>query len=61
LQEAQSPNEILDQDDWNKAGALKIDDTGIAHVADLEYKFKKNKYGQTQWLDVRNEHFIVWN
>jgi hypothetical protein len=49
---------------------IKIDETGIAWQADREWKYKhaQNPNGEKdekywekiQWIDVENEHFIVW-
>jgi hypothetical protein len=40
---------------------VKINDTAIASKYDREYMFKRNNdYKNTQWLDVENEHFMIW-
>jgi hypothetical protein len=41
---------------------FKIDETGIAWESDKEYKFKNldSDWENRQWLDVKDEHFIVW-
>ena len=38
---------------------VKVDETNIAWKSDKKYKFK-NYDLDSQWLDVENEHFIVW-
>lgn len=38
---------------------VKVDETNIAWKSDKEHKFK-NYDLDSQWLDVENEHFIVW-
>ena len=40
---------------------LNISETNIAWESDVKYKFKNAENWQDiQWMDVENEHFIVW-
>jgi hypothetical protein len=42
---------------------ITIDDTDIAWESDVEHKFKNMEianWQSKQWLDVTNQHFIVW-
>lgn len=41
---------------------ITISDSGIAWDSDKEYKFKnmEGNWQDHQWIDVTNEHFIVW-
>lgn len=49
---------------------IAIDETNIAWSSDIQYKFKNlddkslpepyKSYKDVQWLDMQNEHFIVW-
>lgn len=46
-----------------KAGGapVTIVQTGIAWESDLEYKFGNTPdWQKNQWIDMKNEHFIVW-
>jgi hypothetical protein len=55
---------ILDSAKAQKA--YTIDEKNIAWESDREYKFKNSKgtdgktWQQVQWMDVEDEHFIVW-
>ena len=40
---------------------IAIDDTDIAHRVDRTSRFQDNENPNIQWLDVTNEHFMVWN
>jgi hypothetical protein len=38
-----------------------INETDIANEFDKKYMYKRAvDYNNTQWLDVENEHFMVW-
>jgi hypothetical protein len=38
-----------------------INETGIANEFDRNYMYKRSSnYEETQWIDVENEHFMVW-
>ncbi len=38
-----------------------INETGIANEFDREHMYKRSaNYEETQWIDVENEHFMVW-
>lgn len=40
---------------------IPIDETNIAHSVDKDYKFKLPDNGENvAWLDVTNEHVMVW-
>lgn len=40
---------------------ITIDETNIAWESDKDYKFKRpHNAEQIQWIDVKDEHFIVW-
>jgi len=42
---------------------ISIDQTGIAWQSDIDYKFNNSYEWNTkpvQWLDMEDEHFIVW-
>lgn len=42
---------------------ITIDETNIAHSVDRNYKFKKptiNNPDSVMWLDITNEHVMVW-
>ena len=40
---------------------MTIVQTGIAWESDLEYKFGNTPdWQKNQWIDMKNEHFIVW-
>lgn len=42
-------------------GTIEIDETNIAHAVDIDYKFKLPPGGLSRaWLDVTNEHVMVW-
>ena len=43
----------------NKDQLIEIDETDIAWKADKELKYKNNNLDK-QWIDMTNEHFIVW-
>jgi hypothetical protein len=47
----------------NKTNKLRIpiNETGISYEIDKEKSFKRNaNWESTQWIDVEDEHFIVW-
>lgn len=45
----------------NSSGNITLNETGIANSYEREYSFKRNpNYTYLQWMDVENEHFIVW-
>jgi hypothetical protein len=55
--------------DGDKKIAIPIISENIAWSSDIEYKFKNvegaelpsgKTYKDVQWLDMTNEHFIVW-
>ncbi len=40
---------------------IPINETGIADSNDIKYVYKKDpNYEETQWIDVENEHFMIW-
>ncbi len=42
---------------------IPIDETNIAHSVDRDYKFKKpavDNPDSLMWLDITNEHVMVW-
>jgi hypothetical protein len=39
---------------------IPINETGIAYAADKKYYKRAYNYSTTQWVDVENEHFMVW-
>ena len=39
---------------------IEIDETNIAWSADLKYKYKNFDDMTNQWIDMTDEHFIVW-
>lgn len=40
---------------------IYINETNIANPYDVQYMYKQaSNANQTQWIDVTNEHFIVW-
>jgi hypothetical protein len=40
---------------------ILINETGIAYSTDKQISFKRNSNSSwTQWIDVENEHFMVW-
>jgi hypothetical protein len=48
---------------WNSSNNenIPIDETNIAHQVDIEYKFKLPSGGDSiAWLNVTNEHVMVW-
>lgn len=45
----------------NQSTPIFINETDISNDYDREYLFIRNtNYTETQWIDVQNEHFIVW-
>ena len=40
--------------------SIKINETGIVYSSDKKYMFKRNENPNNQWIDVENEHFMVW-
>lgn len=45
----------------SKGSIIKINDTDITNDYDRKYMFKKIKNStDIQWIDVTNEHFIIW-
>lgn len=48
-------------DSENKTTQIQINQTGIAYNSDREITFKRQLNSSwTQWIDVENEHFMVW-
>ena len=46
---------------WKVDGEdLKVNEKDIAWKADKELKYKNTKEIKKQWIDMTNEHFIVW-
>jgi hypothetical protein len=47
---------------YDPTGAgIFINETGIANEFDRQYMYKRDaNYTYTQWLDVEDEHFMVW-
>ena len=46
---------------FSNSTQIPIDETNIANPYDKMYAFKNNEnYTELQWLDMTNEHFIVW-
>ena len=40
---------------------ISIDEEGIAWESDINHKFERlDEWKEKQWLDVEDEHFIVW-
>lgn len=39
---------------------LEVDEKGIAWDADIKMKYKNQEDMSKQWIDMENEHFIVW-
>jgi len=41
---------------------LELNENNIAWKSDVDYKFKNQagNYQDIQWVDVENQHFIVW-
>ena len=39
---------------------IEIDETNIAWRADVKHKYQNMKDMSKQWIDMRDEHFIVW-
>ncbi len=40
---------------------ISINETGIAYIEDRQTSYKREMNSTwTQWIDVQNEHFIVW-
>lgn len=39
---------------------VKINETDIAYSTDKKYMFKRSENPNKQWIDVENEHFMVW-
>jgi len=45
----------------NKSDSIVINQTNIANADDVKYMFKnRDDWQKTQWIDMENEHFIVW-
>ena len=44
----------------NELIQISIDETDIAWQADKDIKYKNTKEFDKQWMDMTNEHFIVW-
>lgn len=46
----------------NGTDPVDINEKGIAWQSDIDYKFKNmdGEWKNYQWLDVTDEHFIVW-
>jgi len=45
----------------NKSNVIIINETNIANQNDINYMFKNREdWEKTQWVDMENEHFIVW-
>ena len=44
----------------NVENKIPIDETNIAWSADKKNKYKNYKDMSKQWIDMENEHFIVW-
>lgn len=47
----------------DQANRVEINEEGIAWQSDISYKFNNTynwKNEKTQWMDMENEHFIVW-
>lgn len=46
---------------FNSSEDIFINETNIANPNDIKYLFKNTENAtKTQWLDMENEHFIVW-
>jgi len=44
-----------------KYSPITVNETGIAYQSDKEVSFKRApNYLDVQWIDVQNEHFMVW-
>lgn len=39
---------------------IPINETGIAYKTDKKYMYKRNSNPNLQWIDVENEHLMVW-
>lgn len=44
----------------SKNETIAIDESNIAYNPDKKYMFKNNEDKDKQWIDVENEHFIIW-
>jgi hypothetical protein len=45
----------------NKGEKITINENGISNQYERDYMFKRDEdYLKTQWIDVEDEHFIVW-
>lgn len=45
----------------NNSQSISINQTNIANVNDIKYMFKNREdWKSTQWIDMENEHFMVW-
>lgn len=47
----------------NSLTNITIDDSNIAWKSDVDYKFEnlaQANWEDIQWMDVTNQHFIVW-
>jgi hypothetical protein len=45
----------------NSSSMVAMNETNISNDYDRKYMFKNSaNYNSTQWMDVTNEHFIVW-
>jgi len=45
----------------NKSLLVPINETNIANANDIKYMFKNREdWKNFQWIDMENEHFIVW-
>jgi hypothetical protein len=47
---------------YNTNGSsIFINETGIANKFDVDYMYQRDEnYTYTQWVDVQDEHFIIW-
>ena len=45
----------------NNSHLIPINETNIANTDDIKYMFKNREdWKTTQWIDMENEHFMVW-
>jgi hypothetical protein len=46
---------------YSESRKIFINETGIANQFDKDYTYKREAdYNHTQWIDVENEHFMIW-